>query len=237
MQIVDPSRPGQLMHGLVLVLGLGPLMAPPAAQAAAVYAQHWDGPASTQGWASNAVQSLVVGDATSGDPAGSLSSVFNSDGFHVPVIGMQSGDVEALRGDFGSQVWSVSFDLRRLQGSGGELFFRYRFHSASHDGWRLPLALPVDDDWVHVSFAFDAAWTDAEAGVAGWQRDMGETATFAQTLGDVFYTELRWELPDTATTALLGLDNFVQAPTTVPVPATAALVALALPWALRRRRR
>ena len=80
------------------------------AQAAAVYAEHWDGGLSTQGWYANSGQAAVSPNAVVGQPPGSLASVYiGPDGFPGKMIGATSGNLELI-GSYHGQTWQVSFD-------------------------------------------------------------------------------------------------------------------------------
>lgn len=200
----------------------------PAAWAAAAYAEHWNGPPSTQGWVANTAQAMVVGDDTVGLPPGSLASVFVPDGSAGPAFGMHSGANLELRGDFSGQVWNVSFDVRLLFGAVEGFALRYHVYDFP-TVWVHPLPVPELDTWTHYAVQFDPGWTDDEAFDAGWLRENGAFASFATTMSYGTGTELRMQLADGAMTALMNLDNFVQVPgNSVPVPPTAALAMLGL---------
>jgi hypothetical protein len=200
-----------------------------SAHSAALYSEHWNGGASIQGWVSTTGQAMVVGDASSGQPPGSLGSVLVPDGGANPALAVQSGAIAALEGDFTGHTWTVSFDVRLLAGPVESFALRYHMYDFPHV-WYMPLAVPAAGDaWSHVVVQFDADWTDEKAFAAGWLVEGGALATFAQTMSWVTATELRMELEDGATTALMNIDNFVQTPGgSVPEPGTLMLAVLGL---------
>lgn len=204
------------------------------AQAAAVYAEHWHGGDSTEGWVSNSGQADLFPSATEGLPPGSITSVFMApDGSPQKVVGAASGALP-LRGSFYGHRWQVSFDALRVHGMATELSLRYRLYDTP-GGWRLPLPLPDMGDWTHYEVLFDPAWTDDEAMAAGWIAEP-YAWDWQTAMGHVTATELRLALSDDVTTAAVHFDNFVQQHEgTVPVPATAWLVVLSLGLLAMRR--
>lgn len=208
------------------------------AQAAAVYAEHWDGGLSTGGWLGNTPVASVLASAEVGLPPGSIASVFVPDGSANPAIGALSGQ-PPLRGDFHGQPWHVSFDVLRVHGPVDAFSLRYRIYDTP-GAWRLPLALPEVGTWTHYAVSFDPAWSDEEAMAAGWVKEL-HAWSWQSSMGHVTQTELLAELADDATTALMHFDNFVQDHGgTLPTPSSALLAALALgalAWPRRAFRR
>lgn len=215
----------------LLAAGIAAILAATAspAQAAAVYSEHWDGPASTQGWGPNGSQVQVSGDAGIGLPPGSLTSLFVPDGSPDRVIGAQSGNL-ALRGYAPDTNWTVSFDILLVHGPVEQFSLRYPVYDMAGQGWRKPLPVPDAGDWAHIEVSFDTGWTDDEALAAGWLKDQPFVPSFSMSMEYALGTELRLELVDapSTTTALVRFDNFVQQTGTVPTPPSALLAALAL---------
>lgn len=197
------------------------------ARAAEIYAEHWDGGASTAGWLANTGQGALVPNAVVGQPPGSIASVFVApDESSEKVIGAVSAALP-LRGSFHGQPWQVSFDALREQGTATEFSLRYRVYDTP-GAWRLPLALPELGQWTHYAVVFDPEWTDEEAQAAGWIAEP-YVWDWGTSMGYVTATELRVALADDVTTALVYFDNFVQQHAgTVPTPASALLVLLGL---------
>lgn len=208
------------------------------AQAAAVYAEHWDGGLSTQGWYANSGQAAVSPNAVVGQPPGSLASVYvGPDGFPGKMIGATSGNLELI-GSYHGQTWQVSFDAMVAEGPVEAFWLRYRIYDTP-GGWRLPLAVPAPGVWTHYAIGFDPSWTDEQAVAAGWVPEE-YVWDWGTSMGYVTGTELRMQLADadTTTTALAYFDNFVQQHDgTVPAPATAMLALLALAGTAAARRR
>lgn len=225
---------GSLLGGL-LAAGLSLATSLPA-HAAAAYSEHWNGPPSTQGWLPSTAQTQLAGDADNGLPPGSLAAVLIPDGSADPAIGVHSGLNTELEGDFSGQTWTVSFDVRRVAGDAQSFALRYHMYDFPHI-WYRPLPVPDLDTWTHMVVQFDADWTDDEAFAAGWLRDGLAYTDFSTFMSYVTGTELHMEFADSAHTALINIDNFVQTSGgSVPVPATAALALLGLGAISRRTR-
>lgn len=220
-----PRSQALLAAGLTAILAA---TAPPA-QAAAVYSEHWDGAASTQGWWANSSQVQLFGDAGTGLPPSALASLFVPNGGPDMVIGANSGSL-ALRSYAADTTWTVSFDLLLVHGPIEQFSLRYPVYDMAGQGWRKPLAVPDAGDWVHYVVDFDTGWTDDEAIAAGWVKDQPWLPSFSVSMEYAERTELRLELVDApnTTTALAYFDNFVQQTGTVPTPPSALLAALAL---------
>ncbi len=80
--------------------------------------------------------------------------------------------------------------------------------------------------WHTVSATFDADWSDVEAEAAGWVKDPLGAEGFAQTLSDVYWTEVRLEMPSDASFGSAHIDNFRLM--RVPAPGSMALALGAL---------
>ncbi len=207
-------------------------------QAAAVYAEHWDGGLSTQGWYANSGQADVLPNAVVGQPPGSIASVYiGPDGSPGRMIGAASGNLELI-GSYHGQTWQVSFDALLAEGPVEAFWLRYRVYDTP-GGWRLPLAVPTPGVWTHYAIGFDPSWTDEQAVAAGWEPEE-YVWDWGTSMGYVTGTELRMQLADadTTTTALAYFDNFVQQHDgTVPAPATVMLALLGLAGTVAARRR
>lgn len=206
------------------------------AQAASAYSQTWSG-SSTEGWEGNTTSSVVVFDGGVGNPAGSIASRFDSS-VSIFDIGFTSGNVPATSGSFTGSPWQVSFDVQLNAGKFTDVWLRYRFQDSTFNGWRHSLTGPFDqyNIWTNYQVSFDPGWSDAQAVANGWVQEAGPVASFAQTMGNAYKTEIRFALTGSTDSALVHLDNFVQSP--VPEPETWALMlgGMLLMGSLARRR-
>jgi hypothetical protein len=207
-----------------------------SALAASAYTQPWSG-SSTEGWEGNTISSVVVHDAGVGNPAGSIASRYDSRPAAFD-IGFTSGNGADTSGSFSGTPWNVSFDLQLNEGKFSDAWLRYRYQDFNYNGWRYALLGPFDqyDTWTHYDLSFDPSWSDAQAMANGWTQESGPVVSFAQTMSSVYKTEVRLALTDSTSSALVHLDNFVQAP--VPEPQTWALMlgGLLMLGTLARRR-
>lgn len=145
-----------------------------------------------------------------------------------PALGAHAEDVAALRGDFGGSVWTVSFDLRLNSGTFDDVMLRFRYQDFGFNGWSYDFdeVLGQYGVWHTLSVTFDADWTDDEAIAAGWVQAPLAAVGFAQTMSNVYWTEVRLEMPADASFGSANLDNFrLQR---VPEPGSMALALGAL---------
>lgn len=217
----------------LIALAAATLLAPLGVQAASNYSETWSG-SDSAGWEGNTTSATVVFDGAVGNPAGSLASRRDG-GFD---IGATSGNVAAAQGSFSGNIWTVSFDLQGTAGSFDDVYLRYRFQDSSFDGWFYSFGgvKGPSNAFSTYTVSFDAGWSDVEAGANGWERDVGPTVSFAQTMSNAYRTEIR--ILASTETALAHIDNFSMTAQPVPEPGTWALLAggLALLGGWRRRR-
>ena len=222
-----------MKHILGLSVALAGLAALPA-QGAGAYSETWDGQGNLAGWQANTIHSTVVNPGAGGNPGGYLLSRRSGD-FSIGA----DTELAAATGSFaGAPKWTASVDLNEFEGDAGPVWLRFRFQDSTYNGWRYMLSDGLATDaWATYSVAFRPTWSDAEAMAAGWQTDLPGGAggvSWAQTMGDVYTTEVRF---DGSRTLLVGIDNFMLTP--VPEPGIWALMLAGMPglgW-LRSRRK
>src|SRR6185503_7053761 len=164
------------------------------------YFQGWDTAGSVAGWTPNTAFNTVTQVSTGGNPGGYLES--NSGGSNAGAIDRIS---TRLEGYFtGAGVNLISFDLRVIAGTFSQLSLRLRYKDSTFNGWRKPLNIEGTSGQ---SFAIriDPNLSDNDAREEGWIQD-DDRATFAQTLSEVFTTEIRVEAA--SADFRLGIDNF-----------------------------
>jgi len=132
---------------------------------------------------------------------------------------------------------TASVDLNEFEGETGPVWLRLRLQDSSFNGWRCKLSDGVaTDTWANCSMMVTPSWSEAEDEVAGWEIDLLDgcgSVSWAQTMGDVYTTEVRF---DGARTLLVGIDNITLA--RVPEPGTWAVMLTGLAglgWRSRRR--
>lgn len=205
----------------------------PAAAATSGYTETWTGQGNLAGWGPNTIHSTVVNPGVGGNPDGYLETR-RSGAFEIGAM----TDLAAATGDFGGMVWTANVDLIGLAGTTSDVWLRFRYQDASHNGWRYRLTGALANSWQTFSVTFDTTWSDLEAAANGWETDLPAgtgSPSWAENMTDVFTTEIRI---DGTASLLAGIDNF--SITAVPEPSTYALMGLGLAmtgWAARRRRR
>jgi hypothetical protein len=214
-----------LATALTLICALAAAM--PAAAATSGYSETWgSGNGDLHGWFANTTGSAVSNPGFAGNPDGFLLTRVGSGGFPIGA----ATDLAAATGSFSSgQLWTATFDL-----TGGfnadtisDISLRLRYQDGSHNGWQYTVGGALDSSWKTFSVTFDPSWTDAEAKAHGWRTDLANgfgSVSWAQTLGDVYTTEVR--ITGSASDYRVGLDNFSLTAAPVPEPAT-GLMALA----------
>jgi hypothetical protein len=215
---------------LASVLVAAGLLSSPA-WAASAYSETFDGQGNLAGWFPNTIHSTVVNPGGGGNPGGYLLTRRSGD---FP-IGAAT-DLAAATGSFGSTPWTAKVDLKGVDGKTSDVWLRFRFQDSSFNGWRYRLTGFLGSDWQTFSVGFDPTWRDLQAKAMGWETDLPDgfaSVSWAQTMGDVYTTEIRVE---GSRSLLVGIDNVMLTP--VPEPGTYALMALglaALGWQVRRR--
>jgi hypothetical protein len=207
----------------------------PALAATPGYLETWDNPDDQAGWFGSTTDSTVVNPGFGGNPGGFLE-VRRAGDF---AIGATTA-LPDVAGSYAGRQWTISFDTAQIDGDVSDLWLRFRFQDSTFNGWRYHFDAPAGDGWTSHSVTFDATWSDVQAQLNGWENeaDLGlpPTVSFAQTLGNAYHPEVRFE---GSRTLLVGVDNFAIAGA-VPEPSTYALAAVGLAMlgvAVRRRQR
>ncbi|MGB2831824.1 MAG: PEP-CTERM sorting domain-containing protein [Methylotenera sp.] len=190
---------------------------PPSTAATSGYNQTFDGVGNLAGWFANTTSSTVVNPGIGGNPDGHLESR-RSGAFSIGA----ATDLAAATGDFSGNIWTAKFDISELAGTTSKLALRFRYQDSTFNGWQFNVANSLNPAWTTFSVTFDPGWTDLQAKANGWDTDLlggAGSVSWAQTLSDVYTTELRF---DGTSTLLVGIDNFIL--TAVPEPETYLLM-------------
>lgn len=144
-----------------------------------------------------------------------------------------------LAGDYRGNDWTVSADLKLIQGNFDNVWLRFRYQDSTFNGWTNQLTSNfAQTGWFNVSETFNPLWTDAEARAHGWLPDdevLFGTAprSWATTMSNVYSVELRFSGSGTPLGTFgnyiqSGVDNFsltaVQQTAPVPEPETYAMM-------------
>lgn len=189
------------------------------AEAATPYSEAFPGVGNLAGWTGNTTDSVVVNPGNGGNNGGYLLS--RRDGA-FPIGALT--ELDAATGSFAGSVWTASVDLSEVVGDASTAALRMRYQDSSFNGWSYLLTNNLGGGWTNYSVTFDPSWSDAEAGANGWVSDGGPAVSFAQTMSDVYTTEIRI---NGSATLSAGIDNF-ELTAAIPEPQTYALMALGL---------
>jgi hypothetical protein len=225
----------------------------------------WANPNAATGYFENFNASSIGWDGIQGSPNAATYRDTESDGngymrsvvktsalpasFDASVFSSQP----SLAGNYGGYDWTVSADLKLIQGNFDNVWLRFRYQDPSFNGWTNQLTSNfAQSGWFGVSETFNALWTDAEARTHGWRPDdevLGGSApmSWAQTMSNVYTVELRFSGSGTPIAPhgnfiQAGVDNFsltaVQQAAPIPEPETYAmmLAGLGLLGLVRRRK-
>jgi len=186
------------------------------------YSEGWNVSGDLAGWNPNTTQTNVEVIDSGGNPGGYLHSYGNVAGsFDVGAV--YSGS--ELTGDYGGQIWQVSFDINYLSGRFDDAWLRYRYQDSSYNGWIYDLTDVFNQgEWQSYSVAFDSSWSDTEAVAMGWQQQ-STSPSFATLMSDVYTTEIRVSGEGELS---VGIDNFRLHSSNVPEPASIVLLVLGL---------
>lgn len=213
-----PSTAGIAVAGALALAVAG------SASAATSYSEDWSA-GDTNGWLANTIDSTVVRDGGSGNPAGSIATrrITRANGFD---IGALTGD-PAATGSFSGTPWVATFDVYYDIGKFTDGWLRFRFQDSTQNGWRYDLGSSfVNGQWTTYSVSFDPSWDNATANANGWFFEGGPGTTWSGTMANVFRTEIRLANDDPTQSALARIDNFNLRP--VPEPSTWALMGVGL---------
>lgn len=168
------------------------------------YVQRWDTPGQLGGWRANTAFNVVT-QATDEFGNGYLRSS-PSPTEPLGFSGALHEDSPRLTGDLSKAgVNMITFDLAIFAGTALQTGLRLRYLDASHNGWIFPVSMAgAGTSWRSFEIRFDPNWSDDQARAAGWVQEAA-SATFAQTVRNVFTMEVRLEgSPDLVS----GIDNF-----------------------------
>jgi hypothetical protein len=175
------------------------------------YYEGWDA-GSTAGWFANTLSCQATALDANGNPLGYLRSLRDDE--QIVFIGALANIPEASGNYAAAGIRRVSFDLLNETAQVVEVAFRVRWEGPTHNGWNIPLAtsLPLQT-WTSFDVFFDPNWSDDEALGAGWRRDNQDVASFATTMSDVFFPEIRIRTIPVAPSGgnvgdIVGIDNF-----------------------------
>lgn len=191
----------------------------PAEAATPGYSEAWPGAGNLAGWTGNTTDSVVVNPGSGGNNGGYLLT--RRDGA-FPIGAMTT--LDAATGSFAGSVWTATVDLTEVAGEVSSVALRMRYQDSTFNGWSHVLTNSLGADWTTYSVTFDPSWSDAQAGANGWVSDIAPAVSFAQTLSDVFTTEIRI---NGSATLSAGIDNFGLT-AAIPEPQTYALMGLGL---------
>lgn len=124
-----------------------------------------------------------------------------------------------LTGDRRFRIWTVSVDLKAIEGATTGVFLRFRNRSQEGwllNGWRYRFGALLPTEWTRFEVTFDPGWTDAQARAHGWAKDFADGAfspSWADNMARVGTAEIRVEALEPL---VIGIDNF----TLIPVPWT-----------------
>ncbi len=156
------------------------------------------------GWSVITSRSIVQALTTDGNPGGYLYSIVTAtNGYYV---GAKNSGPD-YSGNLASQgLKKVSADIKLIGGGFYRAYLRFRYKSSSYNGWKYTLAASMaTGQWNTYAVEFNPNWTDEEAIAAGWIQE-SYSPSFAETMSDVYYTEIKiqgWNWLEA------GIDNLI----------------------------
>ena len=153
-----------------------------------------------------------------GNPGGYLQSACDEVFAGAYLAGADTERAD-LTGDRRFRIWTVSVDLKAIEGTTTGVYLRFRNRSQEGwllNGWRYRFGARLPNDWTRYEVTFDPGWTDAQARAHGWEKDFPDGAyspSWADNMARIGTAEIRAEALEPL---VIGIDNF----TLIPVPWT-----------------
>jgi hypothetical protein len=214
MRIIIPGSYGVMASLLATVLGASPTRAEAAGPPVIVSFDRKD---DVEGFGYGA-ECQIENPGEGGNPGGYLRSAC-AEAFAGTFLGGADTERADLTGDRRFRIWTVSVDLKGIEGQPTGVFLRFRNRAQEGwllNGWRYRLATSLSGDWTRYSVTFDPGWSDAEARAHGWDKDFADGAfspSWADNMARVGTAEIRVEALEPL---VVGIDNY----TLVAVPWT-----------------